>query len=82
MQLKVNPEFTFKQHNSKIPDKKMSVDHTDIKFDLQTKRLNFEKQCKNVRIRPLCGPISISRANAHMVYMGLKSSTSHYTLFS
>ena len=30
----------------------------------------------------LCGPISISRANAHMVHMGLKSSTSHYTLFS
>ena len=29
----------------------------------------------------LCGPISISRANAHMVHMGLKSSTSHYTLF-
>ena len=31
---------------------------------------------------PLCGPISICRANAHMVHMGLKSSTSHYTLFS
>ena len=30
----------------------------------------------------LCGPFSISRANAHMVHMGLKSSTSHYTLFS
>ena len=30
----------------------------------------------------LCGPISICRANAHMVHMGLKSSTSHYTLFS
>ena len=30
----------------------------------------------------LCGPISISRANAHMVHMGLKSSTSYYTLFS
>ena len=30
----------------------------------------------------LCGPISISRANAHMVHMGLKYSTSHYTLFS
>ena len=30
----------------------------------------------------LCGPISISRANAHMVHMGLGSSTSHYTLFS
>ena len=30
----------------------------------------------------LCRPISISRANAHMVHMGLKSSTSHYTLFS
>ena len=30
----------------------------------------------------LCGPIPISRANAHMVHMGLKSSTSHYTLFS
>ena len=30
----------------------------------------------------LCGPISISRANAHMVHMELKSSTSHYTLFS
>ena len=30
----------------------------------------------------LCGPISISRANAHMVHMGLKSSASHYTLFS
>ena len=26
--------------------------------------------------------ISICRANAHMVHMGLKSSTSHYTLFS
>ena len=25
---------------------------------------------------------SISRANAHMVHMGYKSSTSHYTLFS
>ena len=25
---------------------------------------------------------SISKANAHMVHMGLKSSTSHYTLFS
>ena len=30
----------------------------------------------------LCGPISISRANAHMFHMGLKYSTSHYTLFS
>ena len=30
----------------------------------------------------LCGPISICRANAHMFHMGLKSSTSHYTLFS
>ena len=30
----------------------------------------------------LCGPISISRANAHMVHMGLESSTSHHTLFS
>ena len=30
----------------------------------------------------LCGPISICRANTHMVHMGLKSSTSHYTLFS
>ena len=30
----------------------------------------------------LCGPISISRANAHVVHMGLKSSTSQYTLFS
>ena len=30
----------------------------------------------------LCGPISISRANAHMVHMGYKTSTSHYTLIS
>ena len=30
----------------------------------------------------LCGPISISRANAHMVHMGWKTSTSHYTLIS
>ena len=30
----------------------------------------------------LCGPISICRANAHMVHMGLRSSTSRYTLFS
>ena len=30
----------------------------------------------------LVWPISICRANAHMVHMGLKSSTSHYTLFS
>ena len=27
----------------------------------------------------LSGPISISRANAHMVHMGYKTSTSHYT---
>ena len=31
---------------------------------------------------PSCGPISISRANAHMVHMGYKTSTSHYTLIS
>ena len=30
----------------------------------------------------LCGPISTSRANAHMVHMGYKTSTSHYTLIS
>ena len=30
----------------------------------------------------LCGPISISNANAHMVDMGLKTSTSNYTLIS
>ena len=28
----------------------------------------------------LCGPIPISKANAHMVDIGLKTSTSHYTL--
>ena len=31
---------------------------------------------------PCVGPFSISRANAHMVRMGLKYSTSHYTLIS
>ena len=35
-----------------------------------------------VGIMSLCGPISISRANAHMVHMGYKTSTSHYTLIS
>ena len=30
----------------------------------------------------MCGPISISRANAHMVHMGKKTSTSYYTLIS
>ena len=30
----------------------------------------------------LCGPISISRANAHMVHTGYKASTSHYTVIS
>ena len=30
----------------------------------------------------LCGLIAISRANAHMVHMGYKTSTSHDTLIS
>ena len=30
----------------------------------------------------LCGPISIRRANAHMVHMGQILGTSHYTLIS
>lgn len=41
IQLNVNSEITSKQHKPKLFDKKMSVEHTQLK--LQTTEINFEK---------------------------------------
>ena len=47
--------------------------------DVEVMAMNMYKYKEGLRFYKRW-PISISRANAHMVHMGYKTSTSHYTL--
>ena len=54
---------------------------TETRFEEETD-MNSDSHPGQSFSPSLCGPISISRANAHMVHMGYKTSTSHYTQIS
>ena len=54
----------------------------ELKMWISMSRCGFNSHPGQSFSLSLCGPISIRRANAHMVHMGYKTSTSHYTLIS